>query len=164
MHFGRSKKRPRGMGCGKELTRVALKCIDEQRIRLGAGDLNRLFKSFSPPLPFLLFPPLFFLAVPLWELVTWDKQASAAGAGGGRANSAIAASTAANYDESQAQPPGIPYIYTHTHMYMYITYNKYIYIYAYVRAGTALAEYRRAQGERTGIAFSVSVCARVHFW
>jgi len=129
MHFGRNKKR---FVCSfqfqlfsnwvwqKELTRVALKCIDEQIIRLGAVQV------FFSALTLLLFSPLFFrLTVPLWALVTWDKQASAAGAGGGRANSAIAAiasSTAANYDESnraQAQPPGTPYIYTYTYTYVY---------------------------------------------
>jgi len=131
MHFGRNKKRPRGIGCGKELTRVALKCIDEQIIRLGAVQV------FFSALTLSLFSPLFFrLAVPLWALVTWDKQASATGAGGGRANSAtaaIAASTAANYDESrraQGQPPGTPYIYICTYTYVY--YMSYIYISMYV--------------------------------
>ena len=129
-----NKKRPRGIGCGKELTRVALKCIDEQIIRLGV----QLFKSFFSPLPFLLLALFFVLS--LWALVPWDKQASAAGAGGGRANSAtaaIAASTAANYAESrraEAERTGTPYMYMYICMYIYmcIYICVYIYVYTYI--------------------------------
>ena len=131
MHFGRIKIRLRGIGCGKELTRGALKCIENSNKTGGAA-----IQVFFPALILFSLVPLFFfrLAFPLCGLVTWDKQESAAGAGGGRANSAtaaIAASTAASYAESrraEAQRTGTPYICMYIHVYMYIYVYTYIYI------------------------------------
>ena len=72
MHFGRIKIRLRGIGCGKELTRGALKCIENSNKTGGAA-----IQVFFPALILFSLVPLFFfrLAFPLCGLVTWDKQA-----------------------------------------------------------------------------------------